>query len=539
MASAWTEKCLSLRVKENETLADILQAPLHINPEKVAVHFEDRAITYRELDEEANRVADGLVKLGVQPGDRVAIHVDNRPEFIEIYIGVMRAGAILVPTNVMYTAEEMEHILTDSGAKILFVASPLARKLEGMVHDLPELEHARQDLPSKPARVIEVGASEFADATPYQEFKANAESKRPEVSKDPSEVAIIQYTSGTTGKPKGAMVTHGNVLAVLDNTTDLPGSIQSQETDVTLCVLPLFHAYALDLVMNRAFLSAQTLILVNRFDAENVFALFEKHKVTIFYGAPPMYHAFVNTEAVHNYDATSLRGAFSGAAPLPVVILERFKELTGVEINEGYGLSETAPTLTTNAAGAVNKPGSVGPPIPGVEIRIVDDNDQDVAPGEVGEIIARGPNIFKGYWRREEETAETMKGGWFHTGDMGRVDEDGYYYIVDRKKDMIVVSGYNVYPIELENVIMRHPKVVDCAVIGVPDDYQGEAVKACIVLKPGEEMSADELKTYCRDHLAAFKLPKHVSFRDSLPKNPTGKILKRVLRDEESVKQEA
>jgi long-chain acyl-CoA synthetase len=269
---------------------------------------------------------------------------------------------------------------------------------------------------------------------------------------------------------------------------------------------------------------------VNRFDAAMIFELIEKHKVTFFYGAPPMFHAFVNTPGLDKYDISSLTGVYSGAAPLPVVILERFREMTGVEICEGYGLSETSPTLTSNAAGPVNKPGSVGPAIPEVTLRIVDENDQDVPSGQVGEIIARGPNIFKGYWNREKETEEAMRGGWFHTGDMGRIDEDGYYYIVDRKKDMIVVSGYNVYPIEVENVIMRHPKVVDAAVIGVPDDYQGESVKAVLVVKQGETISLDELTAYCREHLAAFKVPKQLNVRESLPKSPTGKVVKRELR---------
>jgi len=287
-------------------------------------------------------------------------------------------------------------------------------------------------------------------------------------------------------------------------------------------------------VINQAFVTAQSLVLVNRFDPATIFELIERHKVTLFYGAPPMFHAFVNAPGLDKYDISSLTGAYSGAAPLPVVILERFRDMTGVEICEGYGLSETSPTLTSNAAGLVNKPGSVGPAIPEVTLRLVDENDEDVPSGEVGEIVARGPNIFKGYWNREEETRDSMRGGWFHTGDMGRIDEDGYYYIVDRKKDMIVVSGYNVYPIEVENVIMRHPKVVDAAVIGIPDDYQGESVKAVLVLKQGETLGLDELTAYCREHLAAFKVPRHMSVRESLPKSPTGKVVKRELRALES-----
>jgi len=367
----------------------------------------------------------------------------------------------------------------------------------------------------------------------FEAFKAAASSERPEISSDPDEVAIIQYTSGTTGKPKGAMLSHNNIIACLNNTTGLPGTPGREEDEIILIVLPLFHSYALNLCINHVFRLAHTMVLVNRFDAERVFSLFEKHGVTIFYGAPPMYHAFVNTSDLDQYDVSKLHSSFSGAAPLAVVILERFRDLTGVEITEGYGLSETSPTLCSNAAGQGNKPGSVGPAIPGVKLRIVDEKNQDVAPGEVGEIVAQGPNIFKGYWNREKETADAFRGGWFHTGDLGRKDEDSYYYIVDRKSDMIIVSGYNVYPIEVENLIMRHPKIMDCAVIGIPDDYQGESVKACVVLNSDETMGVEELIEFCRQHLAAFKSPRHVSFRDSLPKSRTGKVLKRVLRAEE------
>lgn len=520
MGGVWQEKCLAARVQENETLGDMLVAPLKLCPDRVAVHFQDRQITYRELDELSNRVANALRALGVQPGDRVCTHLDNRPEFIAIYLGIQRAAAVLVPTNIMYAAEELEHILTDSGARMLLTLPIGADKLDKIT--APELEN-----------VVELGGKKRPDSLDWEEFLADQPTTRPDVQKDPSKVAIIQYTSGTTGKPKGAMVSDNNILAVIRNTTDLPSAPDPIESEVVLCVLPLFHSYALNLVIARTFLLAATMVLHSRFDAEAVFADFEKYKVTSFYGAPPMYHAFVNTPGLDKYDASSLRVAGSGAAPLPVVIMEKFKALTGVQISEGYGLSETAPTLSTNMAGPVNKPGAVGPPIKEVEIKIVDENDNEVPQGEVGEVCAKGPNIFLGYWNRPEETAEAMRGGWFHTGDMGRFDEDGYLYIVDRKKDMIVASGYNVYPIEIENVLLRHPKVKDCAVIGVADDYRGESVKACLVLHEGEEMTFEEMEAYCREHMAAFKIPKQMSIRRELPKNPTGKVLKRVLREEE------
>ncbi len=519
MGSAWEDRVKSKRVQENESLADVLEAPLALCPEKAAIVYEDQPISYRELDEAANRVANGLIAAGIRPGDRVAMHVDNRPDFIYGFLGAMRAGAVLVPTNVMYTKDEMTHILGDSGAKAVFALAPFVGKILS-------IEGSDQ------RTVISVGG-EAEGATTLEAFMSAAEATRPAVKRNPKEVALIQYTSGTTGTPKGAMVSDYNVLMVLENTTGLPGSFEPTEDDVTLLTLPLFHSYALNLAINRAFTSAQTMILHNRFHPVKAFEDIEKYKVTIFYGAPPMYHAFVNTPGLEKYDATSLKGSFSGAAPLPVVIMEKFKAMTGVQISEGYGLSETAPTLSSNMAGPSPKPGTVGPPIRDVKIRIVDADDNEVPQGEVGEICAQGPNIFLGYWNRPEATAEAMRNGWFHTGDMGKFDEDGYLTIVDRMKDMIVVSGFNVYPIEIENVILRHPKVQDCAVIGIADGYQGESVKACVVLHEGQAMDHAELEAYCREHLAAFKVPKHMSIRSELPKNATGKLLKRVLREEE------
>ena len=520
MSSPWQEECLAARVQENESLADLLVPAMALRPEKVAIVYQDREITYREMDEAGNRVANALLELGIQPGDRVAMHIDNRPEFIYGFHGIMRAGAVLVPTNVMYTAPEMKHIIGDSGARAVIVQDEFEDKMQGL--DVPTLEY-----------VIALSEPNNPKSNCLSDMMLMAGDERPTIKRKSDEVAIIQYTSGTTGMPKGAMVSDNNILAVLRNTTDMPGSLESLETDVTLLTLPLFHAYALDLGITRSFLSVQTMILFHRFDAVKIFEAFEKHKVTIFYGAPPMYFAFVNTPECTKFDSSSLRGSYSGAAPLPVVIMEKFKDMTGVQINEGYGLSETAPTLSTNMAGPVNKPGSVGPPIREVEIKIVDEEGKEVAKGDVGEIKAKGPNIFLGYWNRPEETAVALQDGWFFTGDMGRFDEDGYLYIVDRKKDMVVVSGFNVYPIELENVILRHPKIIDCAVIGVPNEYQGESVKACIVLAPGETIDYEEFEAYCREQMAAFKVPKLMTIRQELPKNATGKVLKRVLRDEE------
>jgi len=522
MLSSWVQKCKSMR-RDGATLADLLEVEVQVGPDKVAIIFENTPITYRELDEAANRVANGLIELGVRSGDRVAVHIDNRPDFVKTYLGIMRCGAILVPTNIMYKSNEIEHILRDSGAKVLLILARHSSKVAETVRELPELEN-----------VIELGGQPTLDGSIYlDELLADSSSERPQVRKiHLDDLAMILYTSGTTGKAKGAMITHRNVMAVIDNVADLP-SFQLVESDVTLLVLPLFHSYALNACLGRSLSFGLTTVLVNRFDAERVFALVEKYQVSVFWGAPPMYFAFVNTPGLDAYNVSSLRATFSGAAALPVAILVRFKEMTGLEIIEGYGLTEAAPTLTINAAGPVNKPGSVGPPIPGVQLRVVDENDRDVTRGEVGEICCQGPNVFKGYWRRERETAEAMRGGWFHTGDLARVDEDGYYYIVDRKKDVVVVSGYNVYPIEVESVIVRHPHVLECAVVGVPHPYQGESVRAFVVPRSQAELTEQEIIEFCGENLAAFKVPKTVVFRDSLPKNATGKILKRMLREQE------
>ena len=515
--SPWAEKCFAARPRDKETLADVLVPAMTLAPDRIAIYFEGKEITYRQIDEQGNRIANALVGLGVKKGDRVVVHLDNRPEFVDIYQGIMRAGAILVPTNVMYTADEMEHITSDSGAVVAFVRGDLVAKLSAVRDRFPALRE-----------IVAVGDTDDRTVRDYPSMKT-APTTRPSVAIDPDDTAFIQYTSGTTGKPKGAMVSHANVLSVIDAMAQL-ANVPAVEGDVVLLVLQLFHAYALNLAINRTFLGVTPFVLVTRFDAARVLELMERYRVTVFYGAPPMYFAIVNLPDVKRFDLSRLRMAFSGAAPLPVVILERFKDLTGVQICEGYGLSETAPTLCSNVAGPFFKPGSVGPAIPGVTLRLVDDHDNDVPRGEVGEILARGPNVFKGYWNREAETAEAMRGGWFHTGDLARVDADGYYTIVDRKKDMVLVSGYNVYPIEVENVILRHPKVLDAAVVGVRDDYQGESVKAVIVLREGEMMEPKELTDYCRKHLAAYKVPRHVEIRKELPRSVTGKLLKREMR---------
>jgi long-chain acyl-CoA synthetase len=485
--SSWSERCVEVRTQEH-TLAHLLDVPMELCPEKTALVFEGGGTTYAELDAAANRVANGLIGEGVAPGDRVVVQLDNRPAFLELFFGVLRAGGVFVPASPMYRSEEMQHIVADSGARVVFLDSDVEEPL------YPEAERVR-----------------------------------PDVTRAPGDTAMIQYTSGTTGRPKGAMVSHANVLAAIDMLARAP-RFPVHERTVTLLVLPLFHAFGLDVGLGLSMAFGTTMVLMRRFNAAALLRLVEEQRVTLFWGVPPMFHAFANTPELDGFDASSLEGVMSGAAPLPVSVLERVRERLGIVISESYGLSESSPILCFNANGPVDKPGSVGPPFGGVELSIRDEGDREVARGEVGEVCARGPNVFQGYWRQPEATAAALRQGWLHTGDLGRLDEDGYLFLVDRKKDMVLVSGYNVYPIEVENALLRHPAVLDCAIIGVPDDYQGEAVKAFVVRRADEPLSVGDVQVYCREHLAAYKCPRHVAFVDELPRSPAGKVLKRLLR---------
>lgn len=501
-------------------LVQVLRESTKKYPNKTACIWRDVPMTYAEMEARTNQMANRLAELGVEKGDRVGLLMPNIPDFSVIYYAALSLGASIVPLNVMYRSREIAYILNDSGAKVLLTVQPF----------LPQVLEARPSFTSV-KHVINKGLEPAPDVINLDLLLNGASEKPAEVVVNEEDIAVICYTSGTTGNPKGAMLSHGNLLANLDQMLKLP-RFDSTPDDIGVQVLPLFHIFGMNVGMNLGTLMGMTGVMIERFDAEMAAQVIHKYRCTVFVGAPPMFISLVNLPNIREYDLTSLRTVVSGAAALPVKVLEMFKELTGVEIMEGYGLTETSPVLTTNAAGLVTKPGSVGPAIADLEIRLVDDNDNDVPRGQPGELICRGPNVFKGYYNLPEATAEAFKNGWFHTGDIATQDEDGYYYIVDRKKEMINVSGFNVYPREIEEVLYRHPKVMDAAVIGVPDKYQGESVMAILALKPGEAASKDEIIEYSRAQLAAFKVPRHIQFREALPKLPTGKVLKRQLRDE-------
>jgi len=503
------------------TLAEVVRDAAQRNGSKPAIIFQDNEISYAALDAAIERAANGLAARGIGHGDRVAIMLPNLPQFVIAYYAIQRVGGVVVPINVLYKAEEIAYVLNDSEAMALFV-------YEGFYPGTAEaLPHA----PSV-AHIFFVGTSDAPDGTtPWNTLTDGSAPERAPIVVTPDDLATICYTSGTTGRSKGAMLSHRNFLANCEQCDDLP-RCAAREEDRALVVLPLFHIYGMNVCMTAMLRIGATMVLIPRFEATAVLAQMQKHRCTALYGAPPMFVAWVNLPDVSAFDLSSVRFAFSGAAALPMQVLETFRDTTGVEIVEGYGLTEASPVSHSNAAGPISKPGMIGPAIPGVEARLADDDGTDVQPGAEGEILLRGENIFSGYWRMPEATAEALRGGWFHTGDIATVDDDGYYTIIDRKKDMINAGGLKIWPREVEEVLYRHPAVQEVAVVAMPDPYAGERPMAFVALKSGQTATADDLIAYCRDHLATFKAPRHIEFRSELPKLPTGKILRRVLRDD-------
>ena len=473
---------------------------------RVAVRVDNAAMTYRALDDASARVAGLLHERGLKPGDRIGIMMPNVAEVPVVYYGVLRAGGVVVPMNPLLKAREVAYYLGDSGAGLVFAWHSFADQARGGA-DQVNAESVVVDGDSFPGLL--------AAATP--DFRV--------VDRGDEDTAVILYTSGTTGHPKGAELTHGNLISNTDVTrTDIVGA---RPDDVIFGGLPLFHVFGQTVALNVAVAAGACLTLLPRFDAEHALRIIADHGVTVFEGVPTMYVALLHQPNRADYDTSTLRMCISGGAALPVEVLRGFEEAYGVSVLEGYGLSETSPVASFNHPNREHKPGSIGTPIRDVEIRLVDGEDHDVPQGEVGEIIIRGPNVMKGYWQRPEATAEAVRDGWFHTGDLARVDEEGFLFIVDRKKDLIIRGGYNVYPREIEEVLYEHPAVAEAAVIGLPHPALGEEVAAAVALKPGAAVTASELRDYVKSQVAAYKYPRHVWLVDSLPKGATGKIQKR------------
>jgi long-chain acyl-CoA synthetase len=478
------------------------------SPAAVAVRLGSLELTYAELDERSARLAVLLGEKGLGRGDRVGVMLPNVLEFPISYYGILRAGGVVVPMNVLLKRREIAFYLEDSGTKLLLAWHGFAAE-------------ARDGAADAGAELIEVEPEAFAELLGDREPASELAQTEKE------DTAVILYTSGTTGKPKGAELTHFNLSRNSDISARTTSNIQPG--DVVLGALPLFHSFGQTVSMNASLRVGATLTLLPKFDPAEALEIMQRDRVTHFYGVPTMYGALLHHPDRESFDTSALRICITGGASMPVEVLHGFEQAFDCEVLEGYGLSETSPVACTNHPGRPRKAGSIGTPLEDVEMKVVDENDTEVPQGEVGEVVIRGHNIMKGYWQRPEATAEAMRGGWFHSGDMARVDEDGYFFIVDRKKDMIIRGGYNVYPREVEEVLYEHPKIREAAVVGVPHDQWGEEIGAAVVLHEGEELSPEEVSEYVKERIAAYKYPRIVWFLDELPKGPTGKILKREI----------
>jgi long-chain acyl-CoA synthetase len=500
-------------------LATILNMATAEHGDKPFLRVGDSALTYAEIDDLSGRVAASLERLGLQTGDKVALHLPNTPEFVIAYFGVLKAGMTVVPLNPLLTAPEIVYHLSDSNARMILTIDEFAKAA---------IEGAEQAGNVLTYVVSTSGGRERQGASPFDDLLAiNSTGDVCATSAD--DTAVLLYTSGTTGRPKGAELTHFQLYMNCTTAGDLFGV---QSDDVLLGVLPLFHVFGLSSVLNLTVRYGATLVLIARFDAGEVISTIESQRCTVFAGVPTMYVALLQQDTAER-DMSSLRAAISGGASIPGEVLRGFEEqFNGVAVLEGYGLSETASTATFNVSVDQRKVMSIGRPIWGVEVRVRDQDGHEMGSGphQVGEIVIRGHNVMKGYYQRPDATAQAIRDGWFHTGDLGYRDDDGYFFIVDRLKDLIIRGGYNVYPREVEEVLYQHPAVVEAAVVGRPDDRLGEVVVAFVVLRPDLPASHDELVEHCKSRLAAYKYPRNIHFRAALPKGPSGKILKRELR---------
>ncbi len=529
------------------------------HPERTAIIFGsmvgsrlmDAKLTYQQLDEAVNRFAAGLQKLGVKEGDRVAIMLPNCPQFIIAAFGTWRAGGIVVCCNPLYVTREVEHLVNDSGTETLVVMSSLYERVRGIRADrglkriivtnikeyFPGLLRLLFTLAKEKKEGHKVDISGDPDTYWFQQILHTAPVKPTPVEVAPEEVAVLIYTGGTTGGPKGAQLTHHNLVS---NAIVLNIWAKAREAqDVMLAVMPYFHGYGLQAGIIAPITTALTIVQIpNPRDMVHVLRSIETHRVTYYLGVPTMFVGFLNRPDRDQYDITSLRFAVSAAAPLAPETQDMFQAVTGGKMLQAYGLTETSPCASMEPIGRP-KPHSIGVPLPDTDIKIVDleTGSQELPVGDIGEIIIRGPQVMKGYWNLPTETANALRVGpdgqpdWFYSGDIGYMDEEGYFHISDRKKDLIIAGGYNIYPADVEAVLFEHPKVKEAAVIGVPDERLGETVKAFVVLKEGETASAEEIIAFCREGMAAYRVPRIVEFRDDLPKTMIGKVLRRELRE--------
>lgn len=535
------------------SLTHFLEQSAATYPDNNAIYFMGKRITYRELLDLSYQFANGLIKRGVKKGDRVAIMLPNVPQTVICYYGALFAGATVVMTNPLYTERELIHQLNDSGAETIITldllykrvtsvrsSTPLKRLIITSIGDyLPFFKRMLYPLVQKKDG-HNPQVTYGSDVEPFLSIVKESANSPVKIEVDPEhDIALLQYTGGTTGVAKGVMLTHANLIA---NAVQCKAVLYKLKMgrDRILGALPLFHVYGMTTVMNKGISIAAEIILVPKFDVKQMLELISKTKPTLFPGAPTMYIGLINHPDLQKYDLSSIEACVSGSAPLPVEVKNRFEELTGGKLVEGYGLTEASPVTHSNPIWGRSITGSIGLPWPDTDSRVLDPSTGEELPaGQIGELAVKGPQVMVGYWNRPEDTAAVLKDGWLLTGDMGYMDEDGYFYIVDRKKDMIIAGGFNIYPREVEEVLFEHPAVQEAAVIGVPDPYRGETVKAFVVLKQGMEASEEELEKHCREKLAAYKIPRLYEFRSELPKTMVGKVLRRQLQEEDKKQREA
>lgn len=521
------------------------------HPSSLATIFMGNKLTFAQLKDKVDRFAAGLHSLGIKKGDRVAIMLPNCPQTIISYYAVIRLGAIAVMTNPLYMERELSHQLKDSGAETIIFLDALSAKVLNVLPQTPVknmIVTGIQDFLPLPLNLLypmkakKQGMSlEVPQNQGIIKFKELLQKNAPftqTVAINPAtDLALLQYTGGTTGLSKGAMLTHENLVAnVVQVRSWLPDCQEGGER--ILGALPFFHVFGMTVIMNFAVLTCSTMILVPRFEIDTVLKQISKYKPTLFPGAPTMYVAVISHPDIKKYDISSIKACISGAAPLPVEVQDKFESLTGGKLVEGYGLTESSPVTHSNPIYGERVFGSIGQPLPNTNVKIMDleTGTTEVPLGEVGELCIQGPQVMKGYWNMPDETNQTLRDGWLFTGDMARMDEKGFTYIVDRKKDMVIAGGYNIYPREVEEVLYEHPKVKEAVVAGVPDPYRGETLKAYIVLKQDQQATEDELIQFCNKNLAKYKVPKKIEFRPELPKTMVGKILRRILVEEEKAK---
>jgi len=536
---------------DENALQDFLASSTEHFPEKKALHFMGKEISYAELYHQSCQMAAYLQSIGLKKGDRVAVMLPNCPQSVVCYYGTLMAGGIVVQTNPLYKDRELEFQLKDSGAEVIVcldILLPLVTKVRGSTSVKHTIVTGIKDYLPFPKNVIYpfiqkreykmvIKVEETEETHVWKNIFQNTSDAYRKIDIDPKEdLALIQYTGGTTGFPKGVMLTHYNLVSNVQMCRAWLYKVEYGEETI-LGALPFFHVYGMTTVMNMSIMMAAKMVLLPKFKPLEVLKTIDKLKPTLFPGAPTMYIGLLNHPDINKYDLSSIKACISGSAPLPREVQQQFEKITKGRLVEGYGLTETSPVTHANFVWTKRVDGSIGVPWPDTDCKILSmDTHEEVTLGEVGEIAVKGPQIMKGYWNNPEETENTFKDGWLLTGDLGYMDDAGYFYVVDRKKDMIIASGFNIYPREVEEVLYEMEGIQETVVAGLPDPYRGETVKAYIVLKDGFALTEKDINAYCREHLAAFKVPHLYEFRDELPKTTVGKILRRQLIDEDKEK---